>query len=111
LTAISPTGIDLSPILTVSVLSSQSRNESAEASGTGNKQTIIGKLTSIHLLWRLLLLLTSIILGWLLRRKPRLGTWIIQIAPIVHSFLQRIGFPAKHVVAVRSGSPVIISNS
>jgi hypothetical protein len=60
------------------------------------------KLTAINILGRLLLLLTRIIRRRLLCGQSRLGTRIIQIAAIIHGFLQRVALPAKHVVGVRS---------
>jgi hypothetical protein len=85
--ATSPSGISLSPVSQLS----------AHTPSTFEKE-----LTAINILGRLLLLLTRIIRRRLLRGQPRLGTRIIQIAAVIHGFLQRVALPAKHVVGVRS---------
>jgi hypothetical protein len=67
------------------------------------EHTIAGRkrvLTAINLLRRLLLLLTRPILRGRLRRQSRLRTRVIQITPAVHSFLERVAFPAENIVGV-----------
>jgi hypothetical protein len=86
--SLSPSGISLSPI--PHTLAFRFTNSVAR------------QLTAIHILGRLLLLLTRIIRRGQLRRQTRLGTRIIQIAAIVHRLLQRIALPAKHVVGMCS---------
>lgn len=90
----SPSGKDFSPI--------------NECQSTPHMYTLPEKkLTSIDLLGRLLRLLTSIILSGLLRGETSFWTRIVQIACIVHCFLQRVGFPAEDVVAVGGGAAAV----
>jgi hypothetical protein len=57
---------------------------------------------SIHILLRLLRLLTRIILRRVLHRQARLGTRNVQVAVIIHRLLERVALPAKDVVAMSS---------
>jgi hypothetical protein len=60
--------------------------------------------TSIDILNSLLLLLASIVLGWLLDRETGLGASVVESAAVVHGFLEGVSFPAEDVVAVSGSS-------
>jgi hypothetical protein len=51
-----------------------------------------------------LLLLASVVLSGLLDGKTSFGTCSVEVALIVHGFLERVAFPTEDVVAVCSST-------
>ena len=71
---------------------------------TSGKQIIDEVLTAVNVFRSLLLLLASVVLSGLLDGKTSFGTCSVEVALIVHGFLERVAFPTEDVVAVCSST-------
>jgi uncharacterized membrane protein YfcA len=61
-------------------------------------------LTAVNVFRSLLLLLASVVLSGLLDGKTGFGTGGVEVALIVHGFLERVAFPTEDIVAVCSST-------
>lgn len=63
-------------------------------------------LTSIDRLDRLLPLFACIVLRGLLCSQTSPGACIVEVATVVHGFLEGVAFPTENVVAMRGGATI-----